>query len=403
MAFDSARSLRVFRLTGPLYVYAAAEDFVLLYPVYVLLFAEHGMSVAQIGSLFMFWSGAGLVAAVPAGALADVVPRRYLLAAAPVSAAAGFVLWSVAPGYAGFAAGFVLWGFGGSLSSGALEALVHDELVRRGAGGRYARVMGVARALSVVAVGAATLAAVPVMAWGGYAAVCAASVVACGVCAAAAAVLPERRSGRYGLGGGEGAPGVLRGYVAVLREGLVEARGDRRVRGAIVVLVVVTSFWGVLDEYVPLLVSGHGVVASAVPVVVAVVWAGVTVGGLSAGAVARLPVRGFAVLVGAAAVVVAVGAVVGGVAGWVSLGAGFGVFQAACVVVDARLQDRIRGSGRATVTSVAGLGSDVVTMAAYPLYAVVFASVGHGWAFAVFVVPYLVVACVLGVGAGRGG
>lgn len=429
-----APGARVFRLTGPLYVYAAAEEFVLLYPVYALLFADHGLSVAQIGSLFMLWSGVGLVFSVPAGALADVVPRRYLLAAAPVFTAAGFALWLLAPGYGAFAAGFVLWGVGGSLSSGSLEALVHDELARRGAVGRYARVMGVARALGVAAVGAATLVAVPVMAWGGYAAVGAASVAVCGVCALAGLVLPEYRPGP---GGALGAPGVvgagphrphhpsapavpsaaeaggdgdedpepatLREYGAVLRAGLVQVRRDRRVRGAVVLLVVVTSFWGMLDEYVPLLVSGHGVAAAGVPAVLAVVWAGVTVGGLLAGPVSRLPAGVFAVLLGAAAVAVASGALVGGAVGWVLLGAGFGVCQAACVVADARLQERITGSSRATVTSVAGLGTDLVTTAAYPLYAVVFALTGHGWAFAVFAAPYLVAAWVLGRRGRSGG
>ncbi|WP_306370118.1 MFS transporter, partial [Nocardiopsis sp. CC223A] len=215
MTLDSARAFgaRVFRLTGPLYVYAAAEEFVLLYPVYALLFADHGLSVAQIGSLFMLWSGVGLVSAVPAGALADVVPRRYLLAAAPVFTAAAFVLWLLAPGYGAFAAGFVLWGLGGSLSSGSLEALVHDELAHRGAADRYARVMGVTRALGVAAVGAATLAAVPVMAWGGYAAVGAASVAVCAVCALAALALPEHRPGPQaapaGAGGTAGAQAAL--------------------------------------------------------------------------------------------------------------------------------------------------------------------------------------------------
>ncbi|CAM5342293.1 MFS transporter [Streptomyces violaceorubidus] len=44
--------------------------------------------------------------------------------------------------YGAFALGFVLWGAGVALGSGALEALVYDELDRAGAAGLYARVMG---------------------------------------------------------------------------------------------------------------------------------------------------------------------------------------------------------------------------------------------------------------------
>ena len=140
---------RIARLTVPLYAHVAAKEFVLLYPVYALLFDEHGLSVTQIGSLFALWSGIGLVTGVPAGALADIVSRRYVLAAAPMLTAAGFTLWLLAPGYTSFAAGFVLWGISGSLTSGALEAFVHDELSHRGAVARYARVMGVTRAIEI--------------------------------------------------------------------------------------------------------------------------------------------------------------------------------------------------------------------------------------------------------------
>lgn len=144
-----AHDPRITRLTVPLYSHVAAKEFVLLYPVYALLFAEHGLSVSQIGSLLALWSGIGLVSGVPAGALADVIPRRYVLAVAPLLTAAAFSLWLLTPGYASFATGFALWGVSGSLTSGAMEALIHDELAHRGAVDRYARVMGVTRALEV--------------------------------------------------------------------------------------------------------------------------------------------------------------------------------------------------------------------------------------------------------------
>ena len=39
------------RLTATLYGYAFLDDFVLLYPVYALLFADAGLSTAEISSL----------------------------------------------------------------------------------------------------------------------------------------------------------------------------------------------------------------------------------------------------------------------------------------------------------------------------------------------------------------
>lgn len=407
-----APGTRASRLTRPLYAYAALGEFVLLYPLYALLFDETGLTVAQISSLFVIWSLSSVLASVPAGAWADVVPRRYLLAAAPLLAACAFVLWLLWPGYWTFALGFVLWGAGGALSSGALEALVYTELARRDASDRYARVMGVTRALDVAAVGAATLLAIPVMAHGGYAAVGAASVTACVLCALAALALPEHRAATGGSVSADAATTSEdtkaqteeegpSGYLDALRGGLAEARSSRRVRGAIVLVVAVTAFWEMLDEYVPLLVAESGVPTATVPVAVLVVWVFVLLGGLLAGPASRLPVRVLAVLVGLAAPAIAAGALLGGPAGWVLIGVGFGLCQTAGVVADARLQDRITGSSRATVTSLAGLGTDALTTASYLLYAGVFAMTGHALAFALFAAPYLVAALVLGRG-GRG-
>jgi len=385
------------RLTRPLYAYAIFEEFILLYPLYAILFDETGLTVAQISSLFVIWSLTSVVASVPAGAWADVVPRRYLLAAAPLFAAAAFSLWLLLPGYWAFALGFVLWGLGGALSSGAFEALVYTELGHRDAVDRYARVMGVTRALGVAAVGAATLLAIPVMAHGGYAAIGAASVAACLLCAAAALALPEHRGATADGDPGDGPAG----YLATLREGLSEARASRSVRGAIVLVVVVTAFWDMLEEFVPLLAGEAGVPTATIPFVVLVVWVFITLGGLLAGPASRLPVRVLAVLLALAAFAIGAGALLGGLLGWVLIGAGFGVCQTTGVVADARLQDRITGPSRATVTSLAGLGTDAFTGASYLLYAAVFALTGHALAFALFATPYLAVALVLGRHRGR--
>ncbi|KOX15692.1 MFS transporter [Nocardiopsis sp. NRRL B-16309] len=383
---------RLSRLTRPVYAYAAFEEFILLYPLYALLFHDTGLSVAQISSLFVIWALSGVVVAVPAGAWADVVPRRHLLAAAPLLAAAGFTLWLLLPSYTAFALGFALWGVGGALSSGAFEALVHGELDRRGAADRYARVMGTARALGVAAVGAATLLAVPVMAVGGYPAIGAASVAACALCCAAALALPEHRAPDTRP---EGPRTATARYAAALRGGLAEAASSRPLRRAIALVVVITALWGVLDEYVPLLADEAGVPARTVPLVVLAVWTLVTLGGLLAGAADRLPPIGLAVLAALAAVAVGTGALLGSPAGWVLLGLGFGACQTLSVVADARLQARITGPARATVTSLAGLGTDILTVSVYGLYAGVYALVGHAVAFALVAVPYLLVALSL--------
>ncbi|MGA5502254.1 MFS transporter [Streptomyces umbrinus] len=405
------------RLTATLYGYAFLDDFVLLYPVYALLFSDTGLTVWQISSLFCLWALTGVLLEIPSGAWADAVSRRLLLWFGPLLTAAGFTLWVLAPSYWAFALGFVLWGAKGALGSGALEALVYEELDRLGAADRYAAVMGRARAAGLVAVMAAIPLAGPVYAFGGYPAVGLASVLACLLTAATATRFPEHREPADGPGEvrgdgpGEGlddgsgdAPGG--GWTRTLRAGLAEARGDRSVRGALLLVPAVTAVWGALDEYTPLLVRDTGVAESAVPNWLLLIWAGATVGGLLAGVGRRLGAGGFAGLLAVSAVALAAGA-------WVRTPAGIGLvalsfcgFQLASVLADARLQDRIGGTGRATLTSVAGVGTDLTTIAVYGAYGVIGSATTHGAAFALFAAPYLVTAVLLaafGKGAARKG
>ena len=81
MTLSSIRppATRVRRLTATLYGYSFLDEFVLLYPVYTLLFSDTGLSVWQISSLFVLWSVTGVVLEVPSGAWADAVSRRMLL------------------------------------------------------------------------------------------------------------------------------------------------------------------------------------------------------------------------------------------------------------------------------------------------------------------------------------
>ena len=75
--------------------------------------------------------------------------------------------------------------------------------------------------------------------------------------------------------------------------------------------------------------------------------------------------------------------------------AAFGIFQLTTVVADARLQDGITGPGRATVTSLAGMSMDVVTLVMYGSYAALAEIGGHPGAFAILMLPYVLVAVVL--------
>ena len=375
-----------------MYAYAFLDEFVLLYPLYTLLFARTGLSTGQISSLFVIWSLTTLVLEVPAGAWADAVSRRLLLCLGPLLGALGFGLWVAAPGYPAFAAGFVLWGAKGALVSGSLEALVYEGLAAEGRD--FTRVWGRAQGAGLVAVVLATVLASPVVATGGYAAVGAASVAAGVAGALVALALPDRRS----PGPDEGEVG----FVETLRAGWQLVRVDADVGRAMLLVPAVTAIYLALEEYTPLLAAAGGASDAEVPWWQAVVWVGMTAGGLLAARFSGLGRRGLALIVATAAAGVVAGALSGRPSGLVVVAVAFGLLQVGSVLAQARLQDAVTGSARATVTSLASLADELGALPVYLGYGWLAGAGGDGLAFAVLALPYLAVAVWIAHGdAGR--
>jgi pimeloyl-ACP methyl ester carboxylesterase len=159
----------------------------------------------------------------------------------------------------------------------------------------------------------------------------------------------------------------------------------------VVLVAVVASVWGALDEYTPLLVESTGVSDTAVALLMVVIWAGAAAGGLLAGRAAGLGPRRLAGLICCGAALLGAGALVGNPAGVVAVAVAFGMFQLATIVADTRLQERITGPARATVTSLAGMSTDVATVMVYGSYAVLADVGGHGGAFAILALPYVAI------------
>jgi hypothetical protein len=135
-----------------------------------------------------------------------------------------------------------------------------------------------------------------------------------------------------------------------------------------------------------------GVPAAAVPAAVLAVALAGALGAALGGRAARLPA---AVLLGLLA---AAGVLLAGAAAWARpaatglLAVAYGLYLAVLVVAEARLQERIGGRYRATLTSVAGVGVEVASL-------LVFAAWAAGGAMAVAV---LVLAAVPVVGRALG-
>ena len=260
---------------------------------------------------------------------------------------------------------------------------MYEELKRIGATERYSALMGRGQVAGVLAAMCSGAAAAPVLTAGGFGAVGAASVAVCVLASLVAMLFPENRTRAHGEHDS--------GWTATLAGGLSEARRSRRVRAAVFLVAVVASVWGALDEYTPLLIEDTGVPATTVALLMVVIWAGAAAGGLLASRAARLGWGSLAALLCCGASLMAAGAMSGHPLAVIPLAAAFGIFQLATVVADTRLQESISGPARATVTSLAGMSTDVATLAVYGSYAALAGNGGHGGAFAVLALPYVAI------------
>ncbi|MFD3747060.1 MFS transporter [Nocardia sp. NPDC058633] len=388
-------------LTVRAVLFKATRDLLPIYALYGVLFADHGLSTAQISLLLAIWSVTAFLLEVPSGAWADTVSRRHLLILSCVLQAACFAIWMLAPSFVGFALGFLVWGIAGALESGTFEALVYDDLVARGEPSAYARIMGWARGAQEGTVLVAILAAAPLFAVGGYALVGWVSVGVGLVHTLTALALPSapvaisatavddlddepapEPLGPHVKPGAAAAPPNSHDrpssrYLTMLETGLSEALHVRKVRRGVLLgalLYGVTAF----DEYFGLLAVSGGASTSTSALLVGVTVAGSLIGSLLAGRTEVVSARTLAFALLAAAILFIAGALTVGVTagpalvwvGFIGIGIAYGIDFNAEVIAGARLQDAIEGSARATVTSVSGLLSEIVALGVFGFVAV---------------------------------
>jgi len=360
------------------------QDFIPLYPLYQLLFTDHGLSASQVSTLFIIWSTTAFLLEVPSGAWADVFSRRKLLMLGSALSGLGYASWIVLPTYAGFALGFILWGISSALISGTFEALVYDELAARRRTDGYAGLIGRAKAAALVMNLAATALAAPLYKLGGYPLVGLVSVLSGVAHLLVAWSLPEAAPVATADETEEVEPGAehtaLGRYGLMLRSGLAEAGTSRTVRKAVALVALLGGFLA-FDEYFPLLARDVGASTTLVPFLIAGTVAAQAIAGALAGAAYRIRASIFAIGLAATAGLIAWGSLSGTALGFVPIAVGYGVMQLVIIVSEARLQDAIRGPARATVISVSGLFAEVFAVAVYAGFAL-----GSVW----FTLPVLV-------------
>lgn len=106
-----------------------ASEFILIYPLYTIMFGERGgLSAAQIGTVLAIGFVLSVLFEVPTGVVADKIPRKYVLSSAIVSKICALASWLAFPYFAGYLLGSGLFALGSALESGALQAYLYGTL-----------------------------------------------------------------------------------------------------------------------------------------------------------------------------------------------------------------------------------------------------------------------------------
>jgi len=342
MKFPS--SLTAFYLNGGI------REIIPIYPLYAIMFGEHDVGPLELSILFSIWALVGVVTEIPSGALADTFSRKWLIVASGFIKALSFFTWYLWQDFYGYALGFLLWGFASSIRSGAWEALLHDILKAQSRENLFTRHYGRIRAAGTSGVVIGEL-------MGGYLIVQGYSFVLL-----VSMVIPVFASVLFAIMVTD--PPVdkevnERGYLNNLRSGVHEAITNRAILYILLVFSFLVTAAGILDEYVNPIIFEQGFDLSTVAYIAAGIVLAEALGQAMSGYFSFLSLEQ---LLGSMALSASILFLIQALNGfWVPacLASFFAIFGIASTLFAGQLQRQIKGSSRATVTSVVSLGDGI--------------------------------------------
>jgi MFS family permease len=343
------------RLCSKLFAFAFFDELILIYPFYTLLFADRGLSAAQITSLLMVWSATTFLLEVPSGAIADKFSRKHVMILSLLIRLVGFSSWLLFQNYWGFFAGFVLWGINSALASGTQEALVYDELARLKHEEKYAKVMGRMEAFGITGALLASFIA-GLLANQGYSFMLACSLMAIALAVIPLLMLPTSKAVE--------STGETK-YVAYLVQGV---RGAFTKPAILIVVLFSSAVLGLAsnDEYFNLLLREKSLDNGSIAIWLAVVGAFGIVGSSLAHRLEGKKIRLEFILV-LWGVVLLTAALGGAIVSAISLGLFTMVFYIIKILFNAKLQHAVGDKTRATTTSVVGLLSELGALSVFAI------------------------------------
>ena len=397
--FSKLESTRIGRFEAAWYFHSFVTELVLIYPVFGIMMLE-SVSKLEFSLLLVVWSGVAILFEIPLGTLADRFDRRLLLTIAGIIEGACFIVWLLIPGFWGYLLGFATWAIAGSLQSGTTESLIYDT-IRKSAGDNpdatrklrwiesiYTRIYG--RSLAARSLGAtfALFVGGYLAAWLGYDLVLLLSVISPWMGAIALWALirdPRRTSQRVDQ----------RSFVGVIRDAVAEILPNRELRHFLLAFATMGATFGALEEYIgPFYQEKPGITLGIIGVIMGAALLGGTIGLLMAERMRFKRHASVHLLMILASVMLLGSVVTSSALGVVALVGYFFVCSISFVHLQSRMQARIKGEARATVTSAAWMLDAVIGIGFYLLMGVV--AEAFNWHAAFVAIAAATILCAAG-------
>jgi MFS family permease len=343
------------RFLARVYAFNFFDKFILIFPLYTVMFVDAGLTPVEITVCLTAWSATIFVLQVPSGVIADRRSRRQLLAWSQLVRGVGFAVWLLYPHFWGFLTGLLLWGIKTAFTSGTFEALLYDELKARGNAQNYTRIFGRTRAVQSGGVLLAALGAA-VVARFGYADMLAASLMSVALAVAAALSLPRAQPA---------ASAREQDYLAHLRLGLAASLRQPAVLSILAFSAIVLALGAALEEFWPIFGAKVGLTRSIIAVFVGAQNAVEVLVSLIAYRLSALPTRGFYALFAIGGMLLLAAAGLFTPPAMLLLAVYSGLMKLVAVVFEGRLQHAVDSDLRATIGSVKGFLAQIGIAALY--------------------------------------
>lgn len=145
------------KLKWSLYLHYFFDDFIFIYPFYSLYFQENGIKGTSFSFLMMIWVLSVMLFELPSGVIADKYSRKHIIMFGEFVRIIGYAVWILYPTFIGFAFGFIAWGFKSALRSGAIDAIIYDNLLVLNEPDEFEHIMVRAKFLQSVSIIVVTL------------------------------------------------------------------------------------------------------------------------------------------------------------------------------------------------------------------------------------------------------